>query len=192
MPVVRATSAVSLDGFSAGTDPGVEFPLGRSGKRLHAHVRSRENIIDAFESVGAVVIGHRMFVCGEGPWGDENPWGRPVFVVTHTPRPTLEWQGVPAFYFVSDGIESALDQAKAVAGARNVLINGGTNLTQQYINAGLVDELHLTLVPIFLGSGVRYLDGMDDSISLETIGVHQKPDVTHLIYRLTYPGMARP
>jgi dihydrofolate reductase len=184
MPVVRATSAVSLDGFSAGTDPGVEFPLGRNGERLHAHMRNRDNIIDALENVGAVVIGHRMFVSGEGPWGDENPWGMPVFVVTHSPRPPLERQGEPAFFFVSDGIKSALDRAKEVAGDQNVLISGGANLTQQYINAGLVDELHLTLVPIFLGSGVRYLDAMDDSISIETIGVHQKPDVTHLIYRL--------
>jgi dihydrofolate reductase len=185
MSIVRATSAISLDGFSAGTDPGREFPLGRNGERLHAWMSNRENFLDVPDDIGAIVIGHRMFVCGEGPWGDENPWGKPVFVVTHTPRPPLERQGTIAFRFVTDGIEAALDQAKAAADDRVVLINGGANLTRQYLSAGLVDELHITLVPIFLGSGVRYLDGLDDSIRLEPITVHEKPDVTHLLYRVT-------
>jgi dihydrofolate reductase len=184
MPIVRATSAISLDGFSAGTDPGVEFPLGRNGERLHAWMGNPENTMDGPDDIGAVVIGHRMFICGEGPWGDENPWGKPVFVVTYMPRPPLERQGEVAFRFVTEGIESALEQAMAAAGGRNVVVNGGANLTRQYLNAGLVDELHITLVPVVLGAGVRYLEGVDDAIRLEPLAVHPKPDVTHLVYRV--------
>jgi dihydrofolate reductase len=150
-------------------------------------------VAEAQRATGAVVMGRRMFSGGEGPWeadpnangwwGDEPPFGVPVFVVTHHAREPLALEGT-TFTFVSDGIESALDQAVAVAGERDVLVAGGATAVQQSLNEERLDELQVHVVPVFLGAGVRLLDSLDSTIQLESTRVISSPDVAHLRYRV--------
>src|SRR3712207_2711382 len=177
--------SMSLDGFSAGPDPRHDEPLGDGGESLHewafrvaawreshGHEGGARDIDDevlreSIEGVGAYLMGRRMFDGGEGPmdeswrgwWGDEPPFHVPVFVLTHHEREPLVMEGGTTFTFVADGIESALEQARAAAGEREVRIAGGADVVQQYLRAGLVDEFQVHVAPVLLGGGVRLLEG---------------------------------
>ena len=191
--------SMSLDGFITGPNPSPEEGLGEGGERLHEWVvrlaswRERHGyeggetgpdsdlFDEAFERIGAHVMGRRMFDDGEGPWGDEPPFHNPVFVVTHNPRETLVKEGGTTFTFVTEGVESAIEQAKQAAGEKDVSIAGGANVIQQALNAGLVDEMQIHLVPILVGDGIRLLDDLDaERIELEKTNVADSTGVTHL------------
>ena len=203
--------SVSLDGFIAGPNPSEEHPLGEGGEQLHEwvlelaawrrpHGREGGEInasTPVFEaataSVGATIMGRNMFGGGPGPWGEdpwrgwwgeEPPFHHPVFVLTHHERETLELSGGNSFTFVTGGIESALDQAREAAGDGDVAIGGGADVIQQYLFAGLVDEMLLNVVPVLLGSGARLFDNLAAAeLGLEQVQVVEAPDVAHLIYR---------
>lgn len=204
--------SVSLDGFVAGPNQTLEEPLGKGGEGLHEWVfrlkswrdahgmeggetgPDNDVIAEAVERAGATIMGRRMFSSGAGPWeddpkangwwGDEPPFNHPVFVLTHHPREPLELKGT-TFTFVTDGIQAAVEQARAAAGAKDVHVAGGANVIQQYLGAGLLDELELHVVPLLLGGGVRLLDQVGDApIGLELDRVAGSPHVTHLRYRV--------
>jgi dihydrofolate reductase len=204
--------SMSLDGYVAGPNPTREEPLGERGEELHEWVvqlaswRGRHGleggttgpaddlVQELSGNVGANVMGRRMFSGGEGPWeddtnadgwwGDEPPFRVPVFVVTHHPRETVSKAGGTTFTFVTDGVVSAVEQAKAAAGDRDVLISGGGSVAQQALSAGLVDRLELHVVPILLGGGVRLFDGSGPGATLEQTRVVESPGVAHLGYRV--------
>jgi dihydrofolate reductase len=205
--------SMSLDGFVAGPKPSLEHPLGEGGEQLHEwafaaqawrkqHGRSggeanvdSEVIEELLQTTGATVMGRRMFSGGEGAWeddpradgwwGDDPPFHHPVFILTHHPREPVAMQGGTTFTFVSDGIESALEQARAAAGGKDVAVAGGADVVQQYLNAGLLDELQVHLAPVLLGSGVRLLDNLDiDRVQLKADRAIESPAVTHLRYRI--------
>jgi dihydrofolate reductase len=149
-----------------------------------------EIIRETFEAAGSYVMGRRMADGGEVPWGEEPPFRAPVFVVTHRPRPTLMRKGGTSFTYVTDGVTSAVEQAKAVANGKNVAIAGGGSLVRQALAAGLLDELELHVVPVVLGTGLRLLDadlnlGDKEGIELTPTRVVHTPDVTHLRYTVT-------
>jgi dihydrofolate reductase len=204
---------MSLDGFVAGPDQTVEEPLGAGGEQLHEWViRLRswrephglsggETGVDddifreSFEAAGAVIMGRRMFSGGSGAWeddpvaggwwGDDPPFGVPVFVLTHHARETLTLQGGTSFTFVTDGIESAFAQAREAAGEREVKIAGGADVIQQYLRAGLLDELQIHLVPLLLGGGVPLFDDFaGEQPKLELASAIPSASVTHLKYRV--------
>jgi dihydrofolate reductase len=212
MAKLRLEISMSLDGFIAGPNQSEEHPLGIGGKQLHEWVfklaawrkphgleggevnPSGELVERSLENIGSVVMGRNMFGGGPGPWG-EDPWDgwwgedppfhTPVFVLTHHAREPLEKQGGTTFFFVTDGIESALEQAKQVAGSKDVSLGGGANVAQQYLAAGLLDELQLNIVPVLLGDGSRLFENIARTdIQLEPLQVIQAPDVTHLEYRV--------
>jgi dihydrofolate reductase len=213
MTKVKLDISMSLDGFVAGPNQTLEQGLGEGGELLHewivglaswreSHGRSGgergmddDLVREGRESTGAVIMGRRMFSGGEGPWetdpnadgwwGDEPPFGVPVFVLTHHDRETVPMKGGTSFTFVTDGIESALDQARAAAGDRDVLIAGGANAAQQYLKAGLLDELQIHIAPVLLGGGVRLFDGLGpDDAKLEVARLIESPAVTHVRYRV--------
>jgi dihydrofolate reductase len=208
---LRFQISISLDGFVAGPDQSEEDPLGKGGTQLHEWVvklaewrkpHGREGgetnassavIRDALANVGATIMGRNMFGGGPGPWG-EDPWGGwwgddppfhiPVFVLTHHEREPLEKEGGTTFTFVTDGIESALEQAREAAGGKDVSLGGGAEVAQQYLSAGLLDELQLNVVPVLLGAGARLFDGgAGAGLALEQVEVIEAPGVTHLKYR---------
>jgi len=140
-------------------------------------------------------MGRRMYSGGEGPWeddpnadgwwGDDPPFHHPVFILTHHPRKPVTKEGGTTFTFVTDGIESALDQARAAAGDKDVAVGGGADAAQQYLKAGLLDELQIHIVPVLLGGGVRLFDNLDsDDVELEVTGMIESPAVTHVSYRV--------
>ena len=198
--MVRYQVSVSLDGFTTGPNDSVEEGLGEGGERLHEWVVALEGWRaehgyeggetgpenDMFEKVygnrGAVVMGRRMFDHGEKPWGEEPPFGTPVFVVTHREREPLEKVGT-TFHFVTDGVESALEQAKEAAGDKNVSIAGGARSAQQLLEAGQIDEIHLHVVPVAMGGGVPLFENLDPEIELERTMVLEGPNATHISYR---------
>jgi len=200
---VTADPAVSLGGFVAGTDIGPDNPGGNGAQALFdwihdlASWRERQGMTGGednedseimrewFDSTGAVVMGRTMYDTGEVPWGDNPPFRTAVFVLTHRPRQPLVKEGGTTFIFVTDGIHSALEQAKAASGGRNVDIAGGADTVQQYLRAGLIDELQLHVVPVLMGAGVRLFDnpGAQDR-RLEALRVVATPRATHLKYRL--------
>jgi dihydrofolate reductase len=212
MAKVRFDISVSLDGFIAGPNPRLEAPLGDGGMQLHewafrlATWRERHGleggelgadadvVSESLASVGAVVMGRRMFGGGEGPWGDEPwegwwgdepPYHAPVFVLTHHARGRLVKQGGTTFSFVTDGIEAALEQAKAAAGQKDVSIAGGGDVVRQCLNAGLVDEFQIHVAPVVLGDGVRLFERLDpERVRIELVRVIDSPTVTHLRYRV--------
>lgn len=203
MAKVTVDMLMSLDGYIAGPNGGAGNPLGDGGERLHrwayelASWRERQGIAggrtnrdaevveESFANVGATVMGRRMFDEGEVPWGDEPPFRMPVFVLTHDAREKLVKGGGTTFTFVTDGIESALRQATAAAGDKDVRIAGGANTVQQFIRAGLLDELQIHLAPVFLGDGVRLFDHLGtEQIELERTRVIESPGVTHLKFRV--------
>jgi dihydrofolate reductase len=213
MGVVKFDVAMSLDGFLAGPNPRFEEPLGDGGERVHewmfqtaswqeahggdagsASGRDDEIVRESFENTGAYLMGRQMFGGGDGDWGDgswkgwwgdDPPYHVPVFVLTHHPREPVPMEGGTTFHFVTDGIESALEQARAAAGDGDVQIAGGADVVQQYLKAGVVDEFQVHVAPIFLGDGVRLFDGLgNDEIKLEVIRAVESPLVTHIKYRV--------
>jgi dihydrofolate reductase len=192
----------SLDGFVAGPNDSLEQPLGAGGERLHEWVyglaswrephgleggetnRDSEVLDEAMSSNGSIVLGRRMFDLAKG-WGDNPPFHVPVFVLTHRPEDAQVKEGGTTFTFVTDGIESALEQARAAAGDKNVAIAGGANTIQQFLSAGLVDEFQIHIAPILLGGGTRLLDQAPANLELELTRVIESPRVAHLKFRVT-------
>lgn len=193
--------SVSLDGYVAGPDDGPELGLGAGGARLHEWVvelkswrephgleggetnASSAIVEEGLSAAGAIVVGKRMFDNAHG-WGDVPPFHMPVFVLTHTAREPLA-KSDTTFTFVTDGIESAVEQAKAAAGEKNVGIGGGANTAQQALKAGLVDEVQLNVAPVLLGGGVRLFEGLGpDDAEFELVRVIEGPKATHLKYRV--------
>jgi len=208
MPKLRFMISMSFDGFVAGPSQSVDNPLGIGGERLHEWVfaleawrahhgmeggdvnQSTPVFEEMFANTGATIMGRNMFGGHPGGWDAKNPWNgwwgvdppyhHPVFVLTHHAREPLPMEGGTTFNFVTDGIKSALDQAKRVAGKKDVLVAGGANVAQQYLKAGLVDEMHINLVPTFLGSGEPLFDGVGDNLhGLELVRTVAAPTVTH-------------
>jgi dihydrofolate reductase len=213
MSKLRSDISVSLDGCVAGPNQSMESPLGEGGEGLHGWVVQlavwREShgleggevnvstriVEEARENIGAAVMGRNMFgPPGGGPWGDdpwtgwwgdEPPYHYPVFVLTHHPRDPVEMQGGTTFHFITDGIESALERAKDAAGGKDVMLWGGARAINQYLAAGLLDELELHLVPIVLGDGARLFDDLGDAdVHLEQLRAVEAPGVTHVKYRV--------
>jgi dihydrofolate reductase len=192
---------MSLDGFVAGPNDTPEQGLGEGGERLHEWVfglkswrephgleggetgRDSEVLDEATKSVGALVLGRRMFDNARG-WGDEPPFHAPVFVLTHEERDPLEKEGGTTFTFVTEGIESALEQARAAAGGKDVAVAGGANTIQQFLSAGLVDEFQIHIAPMLLGGGVRLFDQAPADLELELTRLIESPRVTHLKFRV--------
>ena len=146
-------------------------------------------VAESFGSAGAYVMGRRMADGGEGPWGDEPPFRAPVFVVTHRPRQPLLRRGGTSFTYVTDGVASAVEQARAAAGGRNVAVAGGGSLVRQVLKAGLLDELELHVVPVVLGTGLRLFDadldlGEKEAVELTPTRVIHTPQVTHIRYEV--------
>ena len=186
---VFAQLAVSLDGYVAGPNDGRGNPLGDRGETVHAWVyslatrRERQGLTGG--RAGATVMGRRTFDNGEEPWGREPPFRTPVFVVTNRAREPLRREGGTTFIFVTEGLESAVERARAAAGARDVRVAGGADVLQQTLAAGLLDELELHLAPVFLGGGVRLFDRSElAGMRLEQTRVVDSPGVAHLRYRL--------
>jgi len=195
--------SMSVDGYVAGPNAGAGNPLGDEVVRIQQWMfdlasfreiqgltggqtnKDDEELRERFAPTGAVVMGRRMFDEGEDPWGDNPPFRMPVFVVTHEGRDRLVKEGGSTFTFVTDGIESALEQAKAAAGDKNVNIAGGADTVQQFIKAGLLDELEIHLAPLLFGEGIRLFDRMGpEHIELENIRVVASPRVTHLRFHI--------
>ncbi len=216
MGKLRSTMSVSLDGFAAGPDQSVKEPLGVGGERLHEwmtplavfreiHGEDPEGEVNAstdvvrgwWENVGAVVMGRNMFGGGPGPWrgdwrgwwGENPPYHMPVYVITHHPRAPLEMQGGTTFHFVTDGIEAALDRATEAADGKDVWLTGGASVTRQFLRAGLLDEIEISLAPVILGDGERLFVDLDGSrIELEQVRAVEAPGVTHISYRIRRDG----
>ena len=205
--------SMSLDGFVAGPNQSLELPLGEGGERLHewviglatwreAHgLSGGETNVDAalleqsLSNTGAVLMGRRMFSGGEGPWdddpnadgwwGDEPPFRVPVFILTHHAREPVVKQGGTTFTFVTDGPEAALDQARAAAGEKGVAVAGGANVAQQYLRAGMLDEMLIHVVPVLLGGGVRLFENLNLGLELKQTEVLESPSgVAHLRFRV--------
>jgi len=201
---------ISLDGFGAGPDQSLKSPLGVGGENLHPWMIPTRTFQSMFgndgetgtdddfarasmEGVGAWIMGRNMFAHSRGPWtddgwkgwwGDDPVYHCPVFVLTHHARPPIEMKGGTTFHFVTDGIRSALDRAKAAAGAKDVRIGGGAATVRQYLQAGLVDEMHLVVSPVLLGQGERLFDGID--LASQGFKVAQNtatPKATHYVLR---------
>jgi dihydrofolate reductase len=211
MSKVRAFISVSLDGYVAGPNQTVENPLGEGGEGLHEWVvalrpwreahgmeggddnASTKVVEEENENLGAEIMGRGKFgPPGGGPWGDDPwqgwwgddpPFHKPVFVLTHHPREPLTLSDT-TFTFVTDGIQSALSQAQAAAGDRDVVIGGGAKAIDQFLAAGLLDELELHVVPIILGGGERLFAGVGREVKLELVRAVEAPGVTHLKYRV--------
>jgi dihydrofolate reductase len=179
---------MSLDGFIAGANITPEQPMGEGGTRLHDWFFGAKTLVDEtimqnqIDSTGAVIVGGRTYKDAiDDAWGGENPFHAPAFVLTHAMPKTV----VDGFTFVMDGIESALSQAKAAAGDKNVWLMGGADVIQQYIKAGLVDEIHIHIAPVLFGAGTRLFDALGSQhIELENIQVIKTPAAVHLHYRV--------
>ena len=209
MSKVTCHISISLDGFVAGPNQSLENPLGEGGMRLHEWAFAnagwrREHGLEGGEpgpdsdvieevvaDVGAYIMGRKMFGGDHGPWdpawrgwwGEDPPFHVPVFVLTHHPREPLQMQGGTTFTFVTDGVQAALDQARAAAGDKDISIAGGAKAVQQFLAAGLLDELYLHIAPIVLGAGERLLENVGDP-KLEPVKVVASPAVTHVKYRV--------
>ena len=212
MTIVTAQMSVSVDGFYAGPKD-TDMQTWLEGTEAAGFFRVTRWVIDAeawrqrlgfnggeqntnsnivaetFNAAGAYVMGRRMADGGEIPWGEEPPFRAPVFVVTHRSRPTLRRQGGTSFTYVTSGIESAIDQARAAANGKNVAIAGGGTLLRQVIALGLLDEVELHIIPVILGEGMRLLGpdlslGGKEGIELTPARVVATPDVTHIRYKI--------
>jgi len=213
MGKLKLDISMSLDGFVAGPNATLDQPLGEGGERLHEWVlelaawRERhgleggttnvddEVLEESLGDTGAVLMGRRMFSGGEGPWegdpraegwwGDDPPFRVPVFVLTHHAREPVTKQGGTSFTFVTDGIEAGLEQARAAAGDKDVALAGGASVAQQYLEAGLLDDVQIHVAPVLLGGGVRLFDQLGAGpVQLEGTRVIESPAVTHLRYRV--------
>ena len=211
MSKVRVHISASLDGYVAGPNQSMEEPLGEGGERLHDWLVAlrawreaagmeggEENVSspvvrETHANVGAEIMGRGKFgppsrgAWGDEPWrgwwGEDPPFHKPVFVLTHHPREPLTLTDT-TFTFVTDGIQAALDQAREAARGKDVFIGGGADVINQYLAAGLVDEVELHVVPILLGGGARLFEGVGPERRLELVRVVEAPDVTHLKYRV--------
>jgi len=212
MSKLRFDITMTLDGYVAGPNQSVEHPLGEGAEHLHdwafklkffremhgdeggGETGTNDDVLrEGFANIGATIMGRNMFGGGPGPWandpwtgwwGDNPPFHTPVFVLTHYAREPLVMQGGTTFTFVTDGIESALEQAREAAGGKDVSLGGGANVAQQYLAAGLIDEMELHVVPIILGGGARLFDNLGGSgVNLEPVRTIEGPGVTHLKYR---------
>lgn len=212
MGKLRFYITISLDGFMAGPRQSLESPLGVGGEQLHTWALALESwrrshnlpggetnestaIADEQQSnVGAVIMGRNMFGGQPGAWsaakpwngwwGDDPPFHTPVFVLTHHAREPLVMKGGTTFHFVTDGALAAFERARQAAAGKDITLGGGASTAQQYLNAGLIDEINVTLAPIILGSGERLFDRIDPKLKLEQTRVVQAPGVTHLRYRV--------
>ena len=212
MSLLRFSITMSLDGYVAGPDQSVKHPLGVGGEGLHKWafaVRSFREMhgmeggstgpddaiaAESLQNVGATIMGRHMFGGGDGPWGD-NPWNgwwgenppfhTPVFVLTHHPRDPLEMQRGTTFHFVTEGIHAALNKARAAAKGKDVNLGGGADVAQQYLKAGLIDDMEIHVVPLLLGDGARLFDKTDGrQRGYECVRVVSSPSVTHYKYLL--------
>jgi dihydrofolate reductase len=195
MSLVTCDLALSLDGFVAGPHQSLEDPIGRGGMRLHTWHQEPETEQDAeiardWMKVGAHIMGRNMFSPGRGEWdpawrgwwGEEPPYGVPVFVLTHHEREPLV-VGSTTFHFVTDGPQRALELAREAAGELAVAIAGGASTVNQFLAAELIDQLHLHVVPIVMGSGERLFDGVPP-MELTPVDAVASPHVTHIKYRI--------
>lgn len=208
MGKLRFRIAISLDGYTAGPDQSVQNPLGVGGTQLHEWALalaawraphgleggSVDESTPVFEellaNIGATIMGRNMFGGHPGPWsasdpwtgwwGDNPPFHHPVFVITHHARPPLTLKGGTLFTFVTDGVEAAYEQARRAAGDLDVALAGGASVARQYLQAGLVDEMQLHLVPALLGGGERLFEGVRDLRGLRLVRTVAAPNVTHL------------
>lgn len=196
---VTSSLAISLDGFTAGINQSFEKPFGENfdtkllerwmfaEPERHNHKKEIDAILDA----GAFIMGSNMFGPKDrrntpewkGWWGDNPPYHAPTFVLSHKEREPIKMEGGTTFFFVTDGIESALSKAKEAAGDRDVKINGGANTVNQYLAAGLIDELWLHIVPVTIGSGTRLFEGVSN-LKLDPIEVNGTNVVTHIRYKV--------
>ena len=200
--------SISLDGFGAGPEQSLEHPLGRRGQELHQWIYGTrffrtmigqdggsEGVDQAYadramSGFGAFILGRNMFDPARGPWdeswrgwwGDNPPYHAPTFVLTHHPRDPIEMEGGTTFIFVTEGIEAALEQARAAAGDLDVKIGGGVETVRQYLRAGLIDELHFALSPVVLGQGEAMFAGIDLSALGFRVTEHQPSEhATHIV-----------
>jgi dihydrofolate reductase len=208
MSKLRLRISLSLDGYVAGPNQSVQNPLGEGGEELHRWIfplavwrkphgleggktdESTPVLEEELSNIAATIMGRNMFGGHPGPWDRANPWKgwwgarppfhHPVFVVTTHARPPLEMEGGTVFTFVTEGIEQAYDLARRAASGKDVALAGGANIAQQYLNAGLVDEMQLHIAPILLGSGERLFDGVKDLHGLALVQTVAAPNVTHL------------
>jgi dihydrofolate reductase len=209
MPKLRVHNvAISLDGYAAGPDQDVDNPIGRRGPELHEWVFKThywqqmvggeggdEGLDDQFmargdEGIGATIMGRNMFGPIRGPWndaqwsgwwGDNPPYHHQVFVLTHHPHEPIAMEGGTIFHFVTDGIETALERAFDAADGGDVRLGGGASTIQQYLKAGLVDEMHLAIVPVLLGSGERLFDHLDGGpVGYRCVELVSSPAVVHV------------
>jgi dihydrofolate reductase len=191
MGMVVCDMSMSLDGFIAGPkdDDKPERELAALD-RLHDWMFPpkgdfQEIERERFGNVGAVVMGRRMFNLGEAPWGDDPPFHRPVFVLTHHAKEPLVKLGGTTYFFVTDGLESVLAEARQAAGDKNVIVMGGANILQQLLRAGRLDEIHLHIVPILLGEGIHLFENLGaERIELEKLSATDTAGVTHLRLRV--------
>jgi len=209
MSKLKLNITMSLDGYVAGPDQSLETPLGVGGEELHDWIvplkawreshgmeggedNASTPFADIIGGAGATIMGRNMFGGGRGPWaddswkgwwGDDPPFHHPVFVLTHHPREAVEMEGGTTFHFVTDGIESALDQAQAAAGDKGVSLGGGASVAQQYLAAGLLDEMVISVRPMLLGAGARLFDNLGDAApKVEQVEAVAAPGVTHIRY----------
>ena len=208
MPKVRVHNlAVSLDGYAAGPEQSVDHPLGVRGERLHEWVfKTRcgrrmigmeggaKGVDDEFMArgevgIGATIMGRNMFGPSRGPWGNDPwtgwwgpdpPYHHPVFVLTNHPRPSLTMEGGTTFYFVDEGIGAALERALDAADGNDVRIGGGPSVIRQFLRAGLIDDMHIAIVPILLGGGERLLDNLDGVDGYECAELVSSDSVAHV------------
>jgi dihydrofolate reductase len=203
MSTVFASLGTSLDGFVAGPNAGPGNALGDGGGRIHQWLyaveswrerqslsggkanRDAELVAENFNRAGAYVMGRRMFDEGEVSWHDPPPFRAPVFVLTHHAREPWERGGGTTFSFVTEGLESALAEARSAAGEKDVQVAGGADTVAQFLNEGLLDELEIHLAPVLLGAGTRLFDRVDaDKVKLQPERVVESPAVTHVRYRV--------
>jgi dihydrofolate reductase len=186
MGKVTCDISMSLDGFIAGPNVRVGNGMGDEGDRLHAWMFGANTetddaiVAEKNASPGAILIGKRMFDVGFEPWGDPPPFGMPVFIVTHQAREPLHMQGGTTYTFVTKGIEAALEQARAAAGDKDVGIWGGANIIQEYLKAGLLDEMQIHVVPVLFGDGTRLFEHLGGRrIELKRTSTVDTPGATH-------------
>jgi dihydrofolate reductase len=195
MPEVTADMTITLDGYAAGEGQSRERPFGDlDAEHLHAwmftHAGENAEEIEAINAAGSFVMGRKMFASEEGEWdldwrghwGPNPPFHAQTFVLSHRPRPSVEMEGSTVFHFVTDGIEAALGRARGAAGDENVSIVGGPGTMNQYLGAGLIDELRLHVVPFVAGRGERLFADVGDLV-LKPTSSRTTPHVTHLVYR---------
>jgi len=213
MSKFRFNITMTLDGYVAGPNQSIDNPLGEGADHIHdwlfnlkgfreihgdkpdGETGTNDDVFrEAFANIGATIMGRNMFGGGPGQWredpwrgwwGDNPPFHGPVFVLTHHAREQLVMQGGTTFTFVTDGIESALKQARQAAGGKDVALGGGANVAQQYLAAGLLDEMEIHLVPLLLCGGARLFDSLEGfDIRLEPVRTIEAAGVTHLKYRI--------